>query len=60
MRSRLKRNHKELAAAIATVAGLAVADYGLSLAWHPLGIIVGGLEAAALAFLAGYSVKGGQ
>jgi hypothetical protein len=36
------------------VAGAAAAVYGLWLAWHPLGFIVGGLLAAAGCFFGGY------
>jgi hypothetical protein len=36
------------------LAGCAVFVYGLSLAWLPLGFIVGGIVLAAIAFFAGY------
>jgi hypothetical protein len=36
------------------VLGAAVFVYGLSLAWRPLGFIVGGLIISALAFFIGY------
>jgi hypothetical protein len=34
--------------------GLAVFVYGLWLAWHPLGIIIGGLILALICILVGY------
>ena len=39
------------------VAGMAVCCYGLWLAWHPLGFIVGGLSVAAGSFTLGYDVS---
>jgi hypothetical protein len=39
------------------VAGVAVCCYGLWLAWHPLGFIVGGLSVAAGSFVMAYDVS---
>lgn len=39
---------------IGVLAGAALCDYGLYLAWHPLGFITGGLILASACFLAGY------
>ena len=36
------------------VLGLLAFFYGLWLAWHPLGFIVGGLTVAAVSFMLGY------
>lgn len=36
------------------LAGAVVLDYGLWLAWHPLGFIVGGLSLAAAGIFLGY------
>lgn len=39
------------------VVGAAAAVYGLWLAWHPLGFIVGGLAGAAGCFFGGYQAQ---
>ena len=45
---------KEAAFDLAIVAGMGIFDYGLWLAWRPLGFIVGGLSLAAFGMFMGY------
>lgn len=47
------KRHK-LALDLGAVAGAAIFDYGLYLAWHPLAAIVGGLLVIAGCMLAAY------
>lgn len=50
----MKNKLAKLACDGAAVVGMAAFDYGLWLAWHPLGFIVGGLAVGAGAFFLGY------
>ena len=50
----LKTRLQRLGLDLTFMAGCAVFVYGLSMAWRPLGFIVGGIVVAAVAFFAGY------
>jgi hypothetical protein len=50
----LKTRLQRIGLDLAFLVGCAVLVYGLSLAWRPLGFIVGGGALAAIALLAGY------
>jgi hypothetical protein len=50
-----KKKIMKFAADLILLLAFCVFVYGLSLAWHPLGFIIGGLLVGAAAFYAGYS-----
>jgi hypothetical protein len=50
----VKKRVQRLGLDLVFLVGCAVLLYGLSLAWRPLGFIVGGAALAAIAFFAGY------
>lgn len=52
-----KENLIKPAADLVMLVSFAVFVYGLSLAWHPLGYIVGGLLTCAAAIFYGYSAS---
>lgn len=53
-RSEVQIKFKEIVFDMAIVAGMSGFDYGLWLAWRPLGFIVGGLSLAAFGMFMGY------
>ena len=50
----VKKRFYKLAMDLTFLVGCAVFVFGLWLAWHPLGFIVGGVVVAAVAFFVGY------